>query len=263
MKLSLSEGLHWKTYLKRPESLLLTRPASPEGCQGTLTRPWEGSSSGSRFLFSAQETDLLGFPRVTGCPHPRPELEGLTGAAYFQEGGQEKCPSLHVGHGHDHCVQKDDPHPSPGRRPQTLSGRPGESWGRRWGVEIGEGGDVKGGGGRTKRTGAGLGVTERRGGGRRAREGEGSQAQQWPSGDEDDSRVSRPRQRNHGGFRLKKPSCCPSGSGGGRTSAEAAARGGGGGRGAEGGPKAAHGGGRGAARAGGGTVRATGGLGTP
>lgn len=106
-----------------------------------------GSSSGSRFLFSAQETDLLGFPRVTGCPHPRPELEGLTGAAYFQEGGQEKCPSLHVGHGHDHCVQKDDPHPSPGRRPQTLSGRPGESWGRRWGVEIGEGGDVKGGGG--------------------------------------------------------------------------------------------------------------------
>lgn len=88
MKLSLSEGLHWRTYLKRFESLLLTGPTSPEGCQETLAPPW-GSSSNATFHVSALETYLSWLPQVIGCPHPRAGLEGLTGVAYFHEGGQE------------------------------------------------------------------------------------------------------------------------------------------------------------------------------
>lgn len=44
--------------------------------------------------FSAQETYLSRLPQVIGCPHTRVELEGLTGAAYFHEGGQESA--LHL-----------------------------------------------------------------------------------------------------------------------------------------------------------------------
>lgn len=96
------------------------------------------------------------------------------------------------------------PHPPtpPGRRPQTLSRRPGKAG-------VGGGGarnrEKTRSGRRTKGNGAGLETTEWRGGGRRAREEEGEPVQKkttrqrgrlQPSGET--------RQKSHGGFRFLK-----------------------------------------------------------
>lgn len=128
-------------------------------------------------------------------PHPY-WAAGVNRRRVFSRGRTGECPSLHLGHGHGHWMQKDDP--SSLTRPEASDAEQEawESWGRRWGVELGKEEVKRGtkGKGASPKSPSGGGTSPRRGG------EPGAEMTEWrwrlqPS--------SKTRTKNRGGFRLK------------------------------------------------------------